>query len=147
MVSPTLCWLSGERSLPIGLLVYYVMSHWTIAQSIFLTIDWHYTMAWFPALLLKTHRHLSTCATTMHIPFVFKRRHATKVKMSHALATLNSNNFVVYGQKHKVWVLIFLELAEHFETQIEQIWWNFLFCNKQQLHLRNAAKYFIKRVG
>ena len=25
------------------------------------------------------------------------------------LATLNSNNFLVYGQKHKVWVLVFLE--------------------------------------
>ena len=31
-----------------------------------------------------------------------------EVKMSHALATLNSNNFVVYDQKHKVWVLVFL---------------------------------------
>ena len=73
---------------------YYVMSHWTIAQSIFLTIDWNYTMAWFPASLLKTHRRLSTCATTMHIRFVYERRRcATKVKMSHALAFLNSNNF------------------------------------------------------
>ena len=28
-----------------------------------------------------------------------------------------SNNFVICGQKHKVWVLVFLERAEHFETQ------------------------------
>ena len=30
------------------------------------------------------------------------------VKIRHGLATLNSNNSVVYGQKHKVWVLFFL---------------------------------------
>ena len=30
------------------------------------------------------------------------------VKMRHGLATLNFNNSIVYGQKHKVWVLIFL---------------------------------------
>ena len=43
-----------------GVIVYfcYVMSHWTIDQSISFTIDWHYTMAWFPPSLLKTH----TCA-------------------------------------------------------------------------------------
>ena len=29
------------------------MSQWTIDQAIFSTIDWHYTMAWFPASLLK----------------------------------------------------------------------------------------------
>ena len=39
--------------------------------------------------------------------------------MNHALG---SNNVVVYGQKHKVWVLVFLEQEEHFETNIEQIW-------------------------
>ena len=37
-----------------------------------------------------------------------RRRYATIVKMRHDLATLNSNNSVVYGQKHKVWVLVFL---------------------------------------
>ena len=31
-----------------------------------------------------------------------------KPKMRHGLATLNSNNFGVYGQKHKVWVPVFL---------------------------------------
>ena len=31
------------------------------------TIDWHYTMAWLPASLLKPHRRLSTCATTMRV--------------------------------------------------------------------------------
>ena len=28
--------------------------------------------------------------------------------ITHDLATLNPYNFVVYGQKHKVWVLVFL---------------------------------------
>ena len=37
-----------------------------------------------------------------------RRHHATMVKMRHGLATLISNNFVVYGQKDKVWVLVFL---------------------------------------
>ena len=56
----------------------------------------------------------------MHIRFVYeRRRYATMVKMRHGLATLNSNNSIVYGQKHKVWVL---ERAEHFETKMKQIW-------------------------
>ena len=41
----------------------------------------------------------------------------------HGLATLNSNNSVVYGQKSKVWVLVFLvRTSKTFETKIEQIW-------------------------
>ena len=78
----------------------------------------------FPASLLKTHRCLLSCATTMRVWFVYeRRRYATMVKMRHGLATLNSNTSVVYGQKHKVWVLVFLvRAAEHFETKIEQIW-------------------------
>ena len=39
------------------------------------------------------------------------------VKMRHGFATLNSNNSVGYDQKHKVWILVFLERAEHFETK------------------------------
>ena len=97
------------------------MSHRTIAQAIIFDTDWHYTMAWSPALLFKTPRRLSTCAMMMPIWFLYERRHyATMVKMRHGLATLNFNNFVVYDQKHKVLKLIFLERAEHFETKIEQ---------------------------
>ena len=45
----------------------------------------------------------------MHIQFVYeRRRYATKVKIRHGLATLNSNNSSVYGQNHKVWLLVFL---------------------------------------
>ena len=33
-----------------------------------------------------------------------------------------SYNLVVYDQKPKVGVLVFLERAEHFETNTEQIW-------------------------
>ena len=66
-------------------------------------------MAWFPASLLKTRRRLSTSTTTMGVWFVYERRlYATMVKMRHGLANLNSNNSVVYGQKHIVWVLVFL---------------------------------------
>ena len=75
-----------------------------------MTIDWHYTMAWLPTSLLKTHRSLSTFATTMRVRLVYeRRRYATIVKIGHDLATLNSNYSVVYGQKHKVWVIIFLK--------------------------------------
>ena len=66
-------------------------------------------MAWLPTFLLKTHRCLLTCATTMCLRFIHeRRRNAALVKIRHSLATLNSNNSVVYGQKHKVWVLVFL---------------------------------------
>ena len=84
----------------------------------------YYTMAWLPAFQLKTHRHLSTWATTMRVPFVYeRRRYATMVKIRHGLATLYSNNSVVYGQKHKVWVLVFLvRTSGTFLDQIEQIW-------------------------
>ena len=34
--------------------------------------------------------------------------YATLLGMGHSLASLNVNNFVVYGQKNKVWVLVFL---------------------------------------
>ena len=46
----------------------------------------------------------------MRARFVYeRRRYATMVKMRHGLATtLNSNNSVVYGHKHKVLVLVFL---------------------------------------
>ena len=61
-------------------------------------------MGWFPASLLK-----HTGAYYYARRFVYeRRRNATMVKMGHGLATLNSNNSVVYGQKHKVWVLVFL---------------------------------------
>ena len=54
----------------------------------------------------------------MRVRFVYERRlYAIMVKMRHGLTNLNSNNSVVYGQKHKVWVLFFLERAEHFETK------------------------------
>ena len=78
-------------------------------RSINLTIDWHYIMAWLPASMLKPHRRLSTCATTMRVRFVYeRRRYATMVKIRQGLATLNSNNSVVNGQKYKVWVFVFL---------------------------------------
>ena len=66
-------------------------------------------MAWFPALLFKLPRRFTACATAMAVGFVYaRRRFVTIAKMSHGLTTLNSYNFVVYGQKHKVWVVVFL---------------------------------------
>ena len=83
------------------------MSHWTIAKAIVFDIDWHYTITWFPPSPYKTHRYLSTCI--IRVRFVYeRRRYATMVKMRHGFATLNSNNFIVYSQEHKVWVLLFL---------------------------------------
>ena len=118
-----------------------------------MTIPWHYTMAWLPASPLKTHRRLSTCATTMHVRFVYeRRRYATMVKIKHGLATLNSNISVVYGQKHKVWVLVFLVSEQNIlRPKLSRFGEIFCFATKkhllQQLHARNSAKYFIKWVG
>ena len=55
-----------------------------------MTIDWHYNMGMVPASLLKIHRRLLSCATTMRLRFVYeRRRYATMVKIRHGLATLN----------------------------------------------------------
>ena len=78
---------------------------------------WHGLVSRFA---VKSHKRLSTWATMMRIQFVYEKRRATKVKMSHALAILYSNNFVVHGQKHKVWVLI--HLVRTSETFWDQNW-------------------------
>ena len=73
-------------------------------------------------------------------------------KIRHSLATLNFNNFVVYGQKHKVWVLIFLEQAEHFETpKLSRLGEIFCFASKkhrlQQLHSRTLLSMSSNGLG
>ena len=40
--------------------------------------------------------------------FHVRGRSTGMADITHDLATLNPYNFVVYGQKHKVWVLVFL---------------------------------------
>ena len=55
-------------------------------------------MAWFPASLLKTNQHVQRrCAYGWFMKGDF---YATMIKMWHGLATLNSNNSIVYGHKH-----------------------------------------------
>ena len=72
-------------------------------------------MAWLPASLLKTHRCLSTCATTMRIRFVYRRRrYATMVKTRYGLATLNSN---MVGNIKCWYSFSKLERAESFDTK------------------------------
>ena len=44
----------------------------------------------------------------MRVRFVNERRRYATMVIRHGLATLNSNNTVVYGQKHKVCLLVFL---------------------------------------
>ena len=55
---------------------------------------------------------------------------------------INSNNFFVYVQKHKVWVLVFLVRTRLKLSRLCEV---FCFATKlhrlQQLHLRNAAKW------
>ena len=66
-------------------------------------------MAWLPTSLLKTYRGLPICGTAIRVRFVYeRRRYATMLKIRHGLATLNSNNSVVYVQKLKMWILVFL---------------------------------------
>ena len=55
------------------------------------------------------------------------------VDMRHGVPLQTPINFAVFGLKHKLWVFVFLELAEHFEAKFEQIWQIFLFCNKTAL--------------
>ena len=58
---------------------------------------------------VKNLKALIDSATTLRVRFVYaRRRFVTMAEMRHGLTTLNSNNFVVYGQKHKVCVLVFL---------------------------------------
>ena len=130
----------------------YVMSHSSIDQEIFSTIDWHFTKAWSPTSLLKTHRRLSACLTLMRVQFLHeRRRNATMVKIRHGLATLNTNNSFVCGQKHKVWILVFLVRMSRKNLRIQLRRFNKEIATKPhrllQLHSRNAAKYFIKWVG
>ena len=82
-------------------IVYFLLCHesLTFAQAIGLNIDSGITMVWFPRSLLKTQRRVSSCATTMRVRFIYaRRRFVTMADM----ATLNCNNIVVYGQKHKM---------------------------------------------
>ena len=66
-------------------------------------------MAWFPASLLKNTQAFIDMRDDDARTVVYVRRcYATMVKMRHGLANLNSNNSVVYSQKHKVLVLVFL---------------------------------------
>ena len=71
-----------------------------------MTIDWHYTIGLVSHLPVKNTQALIIMRDDDRVRFVYERR-ATMVKMRHGLATLNLNNSVVYGQKHKVWVLVF----------------------------------------
>ena len=115
--------------------------HW----SIHLTIDWHYTMAWLPSSLLKTHRCLSTCVTSMPI----KEMLCNNGEKKHGLATLNSNNPVVYGKKHIVWVLVFL--VKMSQTVWDQNWADLVkFSVKQQnriVYSNSMQETLIKWVG
>ena len=61
-------------------------------------------MARFLVSLLITQRHSST---KMYVWSVHsRRRYVTMANMIYGLVPLNSHNFVVYGRKQKVWVLI-----------------------------------------
>ena len=78
-------------------------------RSINMTIDWPYTMGLVSRFPVKNTQALIIMRDDDALWFVYERRtYATMVKMRHGLATLNSNNSVVYGQKHKVWALVFL---------------------------------------
>ena len=74
-------------------------------RSINMTIDWHYTMGLVSRFPIKNTLALIIMRDDdARTVLLWKET----LKMRHGLATLNSNNSVVYGQKHKVWVLVFL---------------------------------------
>ena len=112
------------------------MSQWTIAQAIVLDIDWDYTMAWFPRFAAINTKAPDDLAQWRCSYGSFPGDSGYEAWFG----TCNTHNFVVYSQKHKVWVLIFLEQAEYFETKFEQIRWNFLFFNKTALSTATTFK-------
>ena len=61
-----------------------------------MTIDWHYTMGLVSRFPVKNTQALIIMRDDDE-----RRRYATMVNMRHGLATLNSNNSIVYGQKQK----------------------------------------------
>ena len=83
--------------------------------------------------------HRST--TTMRLRFVCdRRRYATMVEIRHSLATLNSNNLVVYGQKHKVWVLIFFRTSKTFWNQNWADWVKFSVLHQNPIIYSNSIQ-------
>ena len=104
-ISKIITQLSIYRVIVYFLLCHESLNYWPV--NIF-----DYWLALYHGLVtpsaVKTHRPLSTFLAMMCVWFVYeRRRYATIMKKRHGLATLNSNNSVVYGQKHKVWVLVF----------------------------------------
>ena len=118
-----------------------------------LDINWDYTVVWFSASLFKTPKVFTTCGMTMRARFIYtRRRYATMVEIMHSLATLNANNFVVYGQKKSVGTR-FLSYNERniLRPKLSRLGRIFCFAIKphplQLFHWRNAAKYVIKWLG
>ena len=68
-------------------------------------------MAWFPTSLSETLKALINLRKDDACMVRLRRCYATVEELRYAFATLNSNNFIVYSQKHKVWVLVFLVIT------------------------------------
>ena len=97
-------------------------------------------MVWYPALLLTTQRRSSNCATKMCVWFVYASRHyVAMADMRHFLAPCKTHNFGVFRQKGKVWVLVFLEQADHFETNFSRLD-DFLFFKKKRFVYSNTIQ-------
>ena len=77
-----------------------------LLMGIVLTIDWDYTC--FAVKISKAFidMHDDDARTVRYV--YARRRFVTMAETRLGLTTLNSSNFVVYCQKHKVWVLVFL---------------------------------------
>ena len=93
-----------------GVIVYFFAMSWVTElfhRSINMTIDWHYTMGLVSRFPVKnTHALIIMRDDDARTVRLWKEtlcnNCATMVKMRHGLATLNSNNSVVYGQKQSV---------------------------------------------
>ena len=110
------------------------MSHWTIQP----VNKFDYWLALYHGLVT---RFPVKNTQAMCVRFVYeRRRYATMVKIRHGLATLNSSNSVVYCQKHKVWVLVFLvRTSEYFETKLSRFGELFCFATRPHLY-RNSMQ-------
>ena len=67
------------------------------------------------------------------------------VNMRHGLETLNSNNSVVYDQKHKVWVLVFLVRMSGTFLDQNRAYFGELFCFATKPMLYAIATPFNER--
>ena len=94
-----------------GVIVYFLLCHGSLNYCPVNIFD--YWLALYHGLASRfavktTQALIDMCHNDARVRFVYNRRRWQQRWKWAMLPQLNSNKFVVYGQKYKVWVLIFL---------------------------------------